>query len=108
MQGIEIRGFKRGEWTEVKPPEWFVEATASGEDWMIAFENYGVRAIEDFDFEDSIEVYKALDGMYCVVFRDSIEVLAAVFISSAADYIQFRAQIIAPNVQLTMANELPA
>jgi hypothetical protein len=104
MQGIEIRGFTKGGWTEVKPPEWFVQATASGEDWMTAFESYGVRIIEDFDFEDSIEVYKASDGTYCIIFWESTEALAAVFISSVFDYLQFRAQIIAPNVQLTMTS----
>jgi hypothetical protein len=75
------------------------------EAWTEAFQRRNVTLVEEFDCGDSIEIYRANDGVYCVVFRDTFQALAVVFIEAASDYIQFRAQVIAPNVQLAISSK---
>jgi hypothetical protein len=96
MHKIEIRGFKNGQWTEAKAPEWFDRATDTDEAWTDAFKDYRVTLINEFDCGDSIQIYRAENGSYCVVFRDTFQALAVVFIETTLDYIQFCAQVIAP------------
>jgi hypothetical protein len=105
MHKIEIRGFKNGQWNDAGAPEWFNLATTSDEAWTDAFQRHHVTFVEEFDCGDSIQIYRAKDGVYCVVFRDTFQALAVVFIEAASDYIQFRAQVIAPNVQLAIASK---
>jgi hypothetical protein len=105
MHKIEIRGFKNGQWTEAKAPEWFDRATDTDDAWTDAFKKHDVTLVDEFDCGDSIEVYRAAGGTYCVIFRDTSQVLVVVFIEAASDYIQFRAQLIAPNVQLMMTSK---
>jgi hypothetical protein len=104
MHKIEIRGFKNGQWTEAKAPDWFDWAIDTDEAWTDAFKDYNVTLVDEFDCGDSIQIYRAENGIYCVVFRDTFQALAVVFIEAVSDYIQFRAQVIAPNVQLMMAS----
>ena len=105
MHKIEVRGFKNGKWTEAKVPEWFDRATDTDKSWTDAFRDHGVTFVDEFDCGDSIEIFRAENGTYCIVFRDFSQALVAVFLESASDYIQFRAQVIAPNVQLMMSGK---
>jgi hypothetical protein len=103
MHKIEIRGFKNGQWTEATAPEWFDQATAREGAWADAFK--AQTFVEEFDWGDSIGIYRTKHGTYCVVFWDTCQALSVVFIDTASDYIQFRAQVIAPSVQLMMASK---
>jgi predicted O-methyltransferase YrrM len=105
MHKIEILGFKNGKWVEATAPEWFDRATDTDEAWTEAFRHHNVILVDEFDCGDSIEIYRAANGTYCVVFGDTFQALAVVFIEASSDYIQFRAQVIAPNVQLMMASK---
>jgi hypothetical protein len=105
MHKIDIRSFKDGQWNEAKAPEWFNLATDTDEAWTNAFQRRNVTFIEEFDSGDSVQIYRAEDGVYCVVFRDTCQALVVVFIERASDYVQFRAQIIAPYVQLEIASK---
>jgi hypothetical protein len=105
MHKIEVRGFKNGQWTEAKAPEWFDRAIDTDESWTDAFKNHGVTLVDEFDCGDSIEIFGDENGTYCIVFRDAVQALVVVFIESASDYIEFRAQVIAPNVQLMMSGK---
>jgi hypothetical protein len=105
MYGIEVRGFKNGKWTEAKAPEWFDRVADTDEAWTEAFRHHNLVPVDEFDCGDSIEISRAENGTYCVVFRDTFQAFAVVFIEAASDYIQFRAQVIAPNVQLMMASK---
>jgi hypothetical protein len=101
MHKTEIRCFKNGQWTEAMAPEWFGRATDTDEAWTDAFKK--VTLVDEFDFGDSIKIYQAETGTYCVVFWDTFQALLVVFIEAASDYIQFRAQVIAPSVQLMLS-----
>jgi len=105
MHKIEIRGFKNGQWTEAKAPEWFDQATDTDEAWTEAFRGQNVTLVDEFDYGDSVQIYRAENRTYCIVFRDAFEALLVVFIEAASDYIQFRAQVIAPNAQLMIAGK---
>ena len=103
MNKIEICCFKNGQWTEATAPEWFGRAIDTDEAWTDVFKKHNITHVDEFDFGDSIDVYRAETGTYCVVFGDASQVLLVVFIDAASDYIQFRAQVIAPSVQLMLS-----
>jgi hypothetical protein len=105
MHRIDVRGFKDGKWTEAKPPDWFDQATRTDKAWTDAFKDFDVTFVDEFDCGDNIAIYRAENGTYCVVFRDAVQAIVVVFPETASDYIQFRAQVIAPNVQLMMASK---
>jgi len=101
MHKIEICCFKNGQWTEATAPEWFARATDTDEAWTDAFKK--LTHVDEFDFGDSIDIYQGETGTYCVVFGDTFQVVPVVFIEAASDYIQFRAQVIAPSVHLMLS-----
>jgi hypothetical protein len=105
MNNIEIKGFRNGQWTEGQPPKWFKWAINTDEDWTDAFKPYKVTLVDEFESCESIRIYRAEDGTYCVVFWDACQALVVVFIETPSEYLQFRAQIIAPLVQLMIASE---
>jgi hypothetical protein len=105
MHEIDIRGFKNGRWSDTKPPAWFDQAKDTDQAWRAAFSGHGVMLVDEFDYGDRIEIYRAKDATYCVVFWDTNQVILVVFIKAASDYIRFRAEVIEPNVRLMLASE---
>lgn len=104
MHEIEIRGFKNGRWSDTKPPTWFDQVKCTDRLWGAAFADHGVKLVDEFNFSDNIEIYRANDATYCVVFCDTDQVILVVFIKAASDYIRFRAEFIEPNVRLMLAS----
>jgi hypothetical protein len=105
MSNFEIKHFRNGQWVEDQPPRWFKLAFNTDEDWTDAFKPYNITLVDEFESGESIRIYRAEDGTYCVVFWDACQALVVVFIETPSDYLQFRAQIIAPLVQLMIAGE---
>jgi hypothetical protein len=105
MRSFEIYRFKDGKWIESESSKWFSETTKGDQDWHDALRVHGALHIEEYDTGgDRIDVFKT-PLMWWVIFRDAEQALLVVNITSASDFIEFRAQYIAPNVQLMLLGE---
>lgn len=104
MRKFETYRFKERKWTPIEDPDWFGPVRNDEEDWRTALGARGLSRTEEFQGGGSIDVFKGPNG-WCVIFFDYEQTIAVVFIESASDYLQFRAQHIAPNVQLMVAHD---
>lgn len=105
MRNFEIYRFKDRKWIQSESSKWFSEATKGDRDWREALRAHGAAQMEEYDTGgDRIDVFKT-SLMWWVIFGDAEQAIVAVYIDSASDFIEFRAQFIAPNVQLMLLGE---
>lgn len=100
--------FSDGRWIEAPAPEWFAIATAIDDSWQSSLTKAGATHVDEFGAEtggDSIEIYEGPAGDYAILFRDSAKCIARVFIDNVADYLTFRASVVAPQASLIMESE---
>ena len=98
--------FTNGTMLEVEPPSWFVKATAEDSDWSAELQRAGVNEVDKFENGgEFILIFRAPNGEYFIGYWDAAECVAEIFISSAVDYLLFRATYIAPIASLIMETE---
>jgi hypothetical protein len=96
--------FAGGKISRIDPPEWFVKLPDTG-DWLSMLSSAGATLLDDFggdDGADTMSIYEAPRGGYYVEYWNPSECIAQFFIDDAADYVLFRATVVAPLVRLIM------
>ncbi|MEA2922650.1 MAG: hypothetical protein QOF07_2613 [Bradyrhizobium sp.] len=107
--------FAHGVLSQVEPPEWFVahlenvahlEALGAGPDWQGSLEKAGgLKSWETIDGAETFHIYKTPAGGYFIDYADVFQSAAWIFIDQPAEYITFRATILAPLVLLAIKAE---
>ena len=101
-----IYRFVDGRMVRAEPPAWFSSATAESDDWLGSLGRAGATAVEDFDNGgESLHIFEGPEGDYFIGYWDATKCVIEVFIDNIADYLQFRANYIAPLAQLVMEVE---
>jgi hypothetical protein len=99
--------FANGKLGKIIAPQWLKKATKEDGEFHSLLSGAGASGLDDYgENADTIQIYRTpKDAGYLVIFWDTNEIISLVFIDTAADYMLFKAQYIAPLAQLIMASD---